>query len=99
MSQVIIEIGGSYGAGGSSVHSSQGYAVEEITSSGTAQATSINGASGSIVHVENYGAEAIWVRMDGGVAAAGAGRFIQPNGARDFGPLIGPVTVSVINDS
>jgi hypothetical protein len=99
MSQVIIEIGEAYSAGTSSVHSAVGFYSEEITSSGTAQSTTINGSQGSVVYVSNNGSDAIWVRFDGGTAAVEAGRFIAPNTAREFGPMIGNATVSVINDS
>ena len=99
MSQVVIEIGEAYSAGSSSVHSATSYVSEEIASSGTAQATTIDGSQGSIAFVSNNGDDAIWVRFDGNDAAVGSGRFITPNSAREFGPLIGPVTVSVINDS
>ena len=99
MSQVIIEIGEAYSAGSSSVHSASSYTSEEITSSGTAQSTTINGSEGSLAFIANNGSDAIWVRMDGNDAAVGSGRFITPNTAREFGPLIGPVTISVINDS
>lgn len=99
MSQVIIEIGEAYSAGTSSVHSASGFVAEEITSSGTAQSTTISGAQGTVAFVSNNGSDAIWVRFDGEDAAVAAGRFLAPNASREFGPLIGPVTVSVINDS
>lgn len=100
MSQVIIEIGDAMAVGGSTIDSASGFVSEEITSSGSPQPTTISGADGRIAYVSNNGSDAIWVRFDGQAAAVGSGRFLAPNTARWFGPLIGSnATVSVINDS
>lgn len=75
--------------------------VEEITSSGTSQSTTIlteEDEKDSVVTVINNGTDAIWVNF-GAAAAVGVGRFIPPSTTRDFGNVRTGVAVHVINDS
>lgn len=79
------------------------YAVsEEITSSGTSQATTAattRAGRDNVVTVINNGTDAIWVNFGATATAASPSRFIAPNTTRDFGNVLKGVTVSVINDS
>lgn len=76
--------------------------VEEVTSSGTSQATSIstNLEDGyNIVTVINNGTDTVWVNFGATATAAGPSRPVAPNTTRDFGGVPKSTTVSVINDS
>lgn len=99
MSQVIIEMGRA-DFGGIGVMAIAGGEVEEITSSGTSQATTAVAQAGWFCTVINNGAETIWVQSGASpTAAAGSGRCIPPNSSRDFGGLAAGDKIAVINDS
>lgn len=98
MSQVIIEIGNAVDVGGSSIVHAGAVKVEEITSSGTSQATTITTRGRSVVTIINNGTDAIWVNF-GATAAVASKHFIAPNTQRDFGGTANGQTVNVINDS
>lgn len=74
--------------------------VEEITSSGTTQATTAtaSGLDKTIITVINNGTETIWVNFGDSATAASPSRPIAPNTQRDFGEVPSGATVSVIND-
>ena len=75
--------------------------VEEITSSGTSQATSGSTDDGkdTVVTVMNNGTDTIWVNFGAVATAATPSRPVAPNTTRDFGGFENGLTVNVINDS
>lgn len=99
MSQVIIEMArGEFNGVG--ILSLKGGVVEEITSSGTSQATTITAQDGYFVTVINNGTDDIWAAIGASpTAAVEAGRFIPANSRRDFGGLAYGDKIAVINDS
>lgn len=101
MSQVIIEMGRAPmpEVDGAQVFAARGHVVEEITSSGTSQTTTISApANGSVAVVLNIGSEVIWVNFDG-TASVGEGHVVPANQTREFGPLSSGDQISIINDS
>lgn len=103
MSQVIVEFGRgpmNTEAGPAPVFAAKGSIAEEITSSGTSQATTATAKTGDIAVVINNGDEHIWVQFsDDPTADVEADHFIMAGTTRDFGPLSIGDKAAVVNDS
>lgn len=103
MSQVVIEFGkSSVGTpyGESPIFAVDDVQSEEITSSGTSQATTIEAVQWDSATIKNNGEENIWVTFAASpTAAVGATMFIAAGERRDVGPLSEGYKAAVINDS
>ena len=104
MSQVIVEFGRANAAQPGRSSDASVYdpfpQSEEITSSGTSQATTMTADAHDVAIVINNGTDAIWVDFAASpTAAVGTTVFIAPNTQRDFGPIGKGMKAAVINDS
>lgn len=103
MSQVIIQMGEvpTHSVGGSApVMVASTVRSEEITSSGTAQATTLEARKGDCVTIKNNGSQAIWADIGASPTAAVETLVcIMPNGVDSFSGLAAGDKVSIINDS
>ena len=73
---------------------------EEITSSGTSQATTVTADASDVATVINNGTDDIWVQFASSpTASVGNGVFVPAETTRDFGPLGVGMKAAVINDS
>ncbi len=78
--------------------SAHGARSEEITSSGSSQATSITANAGDAAVVTNNGIEDVWFTVSG-TAAVGTTFFVPADREKLVGGLGEGDTISVINDS
>lgn len=103
MSQVVIEfsaasVGTPYGT--TPILSTDGAQSEEITSSGTSQATTMTTDRWDVASVMNNGSEDIWITFAATpTAVVGTTHFLAAGERRDFGPLTVGYKAAVINDS
>lgn len=103
MSQVIVRMGAvpSHTVGGNApVMVASTVRSEEVTSSGTAQSTTLTARKGDCVTIQNNGSETIWAAIGASPTAAVANvACIMPNTQDSFSGLSEGDKVSVINDS
>lgn len=103
MAQVIIEFGAAPALslnGAATIMDVTGAQSEEITSTGTSQATTMTANNGDACTVTNNGAEDVWVTFGSSpTAAVAATHFVAANTTRDFGNLRSGYKCAVINDS
>lgn len=101
MAQIIVEIGRAPAGsrfGAAPVMEAAGARSEEITSSGTSQATSITANVGDTATVVNNGTEDVWFAVSE-TAAVGTTFFVPADKEKSVGGLGEGDTISVINDS
>ena len=81
-------------------YSPYGAKATELTSSGSAAATTLTADEGDYARVVNNGTGTIWVTFGTApVAAVGTTHPVGPGMTVDFGPLTGGHKASVIDDS
>lgn len=74
--------------------------VEEVTSSGTSQATTIAAKAHDVAAIMNAGTTPVWAAFGTSpTAAVGSGVFIPANTVRDFGPIGAGMKAAIIDDS
>ncbi len=99
MGQVVIEMGRAEFKGVGVIASTHAK-TEELNSSTSSSATTIEAAKGDFATVINNDAEDIWVTFGASpVAAVGTGHFVPSGKIRDFGGLQAGEKAAVINDS
>jgi hypothetical protein len=99
MAQVFVTFGRVDNTRGLPVYAPQGVDIE-LTSSGTAGATTPTTAEGDYCRVRNNGSGTIWIAFGAAPTAAVNTSFaLGPLEARDWGPLPAGYKVSVIDDS
>jgi hypothetical protein len=99
MAQVFVTFGRVDQTRGLPAYAPQGADIE-ITSSGTAGATTLTTAAGDYCRIRNNGTGTIWVAFGTAPTAAVNTSFaIGPAEARDFGPFVAGIKASVIDDS
>jgi hypothetical protein len=99
MAQVFVTFGRVDNVRGLPVYAPQGADIE-LTSSGTAGATTPTTAEGDYCRVKNNGTGTVWVAFGPApTAAVGTSFALGAGDARDFGPFVAGIKASVIDDS